>query len=215
MKNRRLYLYVLLFFSTIFSGCEKTEHYYLPQEIKDWGYFKEGSCWIYQNVATGVLDSIYVTSTREYLDSVDADKRITRISEAIDIKYESSLNTVYNVSIYAYKTNSIIIDQNDKHNNIISHYIPLRINPNNEISRNSSSYEIIEELDTYIVEGITYTNVLHIITQVENQYFTPQFSLDHSTHEYWISKHNWIVKKMINNSRINEDWKLIRSNIIQ
>ncbi len=53
-------LYILIF---ICSCEEEIDYFYIRPELKDWGYYEEGSYWIYQNDSTLAIDSIYITST--------------------------------------------------------------------------------------------------------------------------------------------------------
>ncbi len=48
----------------VISGCQKeqkSEHFTIPQIIKDMGYFKMNSYWVYKNEATMKLDCSYVS----------------------------------------------------------------------------------------------------------------------------------------------------------
>jgi len=206
---------LVLFCCLPILGCEKTEYYYLNQEIKDWGLFNEGSYWVYRNINNGDLDSVYVTSTREYSDKNDADKRITSVNEAIDINYSCSDNIKTKVTLYSYDVFTLIVSQDDEIQDINSEFILFRLKSNGDIIENSSQYSIIEKLADFSVNGTTYLDVIHIKTTVENQYFNPVFSMDNSIHEYWVSKHNWIIKKKVLNALISQEWELLRFHIIQ
>lgn len=65
--------------ASLFSGCR--EEYqeppvdYLPQDFKDWMFFKEGTYWVYQDSVTGALDSTVVTRTESEIFSIDNEAR--------------------------------------------------------------------------------------------------------------------------------------------
>jgi hypothetical protein len=73
----KLFFNILLIFSILagcglFYGCWtcKTTYEYIPQEIKDYSLFKEGSYWIYEDSVTNSIDSVVLEqSLIEYLDA--------------------------------------------------------------------------------------------------------------------------------------------------
>ena len=75
----------------------------LPQVIKDIGYFKPGSYWIYQDSASGKLDSVWVVRS-------DSSWRHTYVyvgdQEVIETDFRSSLG--YGWDLYAHGTNEKI-----------------------------------------------------------------------------------------------------------
>jgi hypothetical protein len=79
MKNITHFFLLLTFF--IF-GCRPDEisgpvtpadqTLYIPQEAKDYCYFQPGTYWVYQDSATGELDSVYVYEAGAGIDTVTA-----------------------------------------------------------------------------------------------------------------------------------------------
>lgn len=76
MKNKLLY-YVLSFFifSVCSCSCDKTIDdpnnglWTIDQGVKDYSLFKPGTYWVYEDSATGVLDSVYVYDFRSGIDT--------------------------------------------------------------------------------------------------------------------------------------------------
>jgi|GEM_PF-3232977 len=67
MKNKKsLKLAASVVLSVVFafplSSCGPDEPIYHPirQELKDWGTFKEGTWWVYEEESIGIRDSIYI-----------------------------------------------------------------------------------------------------------------------------------------------------------
>jgi hypothetical protein len=79
MKNITHYF---LLFTILISGCRPDEitgpsspyehTLYIPQEAKDYCYFQPGTYWVYQDSATGELDSVYVYEAGAGIDTVTA-----------------------------------------------------------------------------------------------------------------------------------------------
>jgi hypothetical protein len=79
MKN---ITHFFLLFTILISGCRPDEitgpsspyehTLYIPQEAKDYCYFQPGTYWVYQDSATGELDSVYVYEADAGIDTVTA-----------------------------------------------------------------------------------------------------------------------------------------------
>lgn len=77
MKNKLLYYSLAFFiFSVCSCSCDKNGdgdpnngNWTIPQEVKDYTLFKPGTYWIYEDSATGVLDSVYVYDLQTGIDS--------------------------------------------------------------------------------------------------------------------------------------------------
>lgn len=56
-------IYLPILFLIVFSGCKKDpdQAKYIPQEIKDYMYFKTGTWWVYEEITSHIRDSMYVT----------------------------------------------------------------------------------------------------------------------------------------------------------
>ncbi len=53
-------------------GTPADQTLYIPQEAKDYCYFQPGTYWVYQDSATGELDSVYVYEAGAGIDTVTA-----------------------------------------------------------------------------------------------------------------------------------------------
>ncbi len=60
MKNRLLFIFIFFILSFSFSCIEKKETAYLPEEFKAYTIFSEGTWWLYREVHTNNIDSIFV-----------------------------------------------------------------------------------------------------------------------------------------------------------
>lgn len=71
MKNKIHFLFLLCFL----IGCRKEKHEeeikYIPQELKDYMYFKEGTWWVYEEESTHERDSVVVFYNDDSLITFD------------------------------------------------------------------------------------------------------------------------------------------------
>ncbi len=207
---------IILISSFLYISCEEEPNYYsIPQILKDWGYFKEGSYWIYQNDSTLITDSIYISSVTMFKDSIISDKKLRDIKETIIIDYSSSQNNnIYRSKLEGAKFSNLYFDMNNTITKDRNSCILLRINLNNEIVDNSSYYNILEKMTEISFNNNSYSNILLISTSTM-YYYSDNSPNDTFYNQYWLSKGNWIIKKVIHQNGVIESWTLIRKNIIQ
>jgi len=80
MKTQHLILPILI--SIVLLGCRKPdpdppEQHYIRQEVRDWGYFEEGSYWVFQNDSTLTLDTLRVTNIDTIKTGYKKDSKLT------------------------------------------------------------------------------------------------------------------------------------------
>ncbi len=100
MKNKLLY-YALAFyiFSVCSCSCEKTDDdpnsglWLIDQTVKDYALFKPGTYWVYQDSASGAIDSVYVYNLLTGIDTLhDAHGDITGYFEYFYVYYNHSFD---------------------------------------------------------------------------------------------------------------------------
>lgn len=83
-------------------GCKKTESYKdIPDEYKNYFLFSEGSNWVYNNLTTGITDSIVLRRINKV--SVQPDN----ICDKYRYEYNIQLTNVTNSKIYNCKTTCV------------------------------------------------------------------------------------------------------------
>ena len=65
---RTIKILTIVLMSVLFFACKKKITYYLPDEIKPYIMFPEGSYWVYQDSTLGSIDT--VTLTKQYIEKV-------------------------------------------------------------------------------------------------------------------------------------------------
>jgi hypothetical protein len=64
---KKIIVFGIVLLAVQFIACKKTPVYYISQEMKDYFFYKPGSYWIYRDNYSGLTDSVYVTSCKEYM----------------------------------------------------------------------------------------------------------------------------------------------------
>ncbi len=174
--------------------------YFVPEEIKQFGYFKKGSWWLYKDEITGQRDCAYVTNVNQYFETETIDKKIQWKKEYFNIGIKHTLPISEYIIV---KTDLVEVHYSNtitNSNYIISNI--LKFNPNLIFQ---FEYTKINLLSDTIVNGISYNNVYHIVC-----------TAPHSTTQYWLIKGNWLIRRrefwFVNDSII--DFNLINSHII-
>lgn len=105
--------------------CDSSNTVLIPQDMKARFYFKEGTYWIYKNIATGETDSMWVWDGENSIVSVNPKW------------YTKGLNKCYESFSYLVK---------NKKYNINSYYsgIGITIHPNDGLKRLDEFFEIVE-----------------------------------------------------------------------
>lgn len=203
----------LLSFCVLLLSCEEEPDYYaIPKLLKDWAYFEKGSYWIYQNDSTLLTDSIFISSIRFQKDSIISDKKLRDIFETIIIDYTNSGNGFnYQSKMHG---GTLFFSYTNNTTKIRADCILLRSNINNTIEDSSAYYYISDKYPNLSLNNIIYNDVIVINTSTEYYYFNNSPN-DVLYNKYWLSKGNWIIKKVIHTDKGMESWSLIRKRIIQ
>jgi hypothetical protein len=198
--------YFLIFsFVLVVTACKKEETKYikLSSEMKEWAWFKPGSYWVYQNEATGELDSVYVIKDTLDHDFNYSDETLRSKTEKVEIQMMNS------------KKNKIIIEasfqckiiEKSLLNELIMGYEFLKMNSKNEIVFDSSMIYY----DKYAIHEILFNNVYQYKTRTI--YYGSDYQINFNY--YFISKNYWIIKKIETRNNVTNTWNLIRYQIVQ
>jgi len=89
MNTKRI---ILLMFNIgaivlLFSHCEEREpvHFFIPEVVKEYGDFKEGSYWIYQIDSSDNEDSVWVASRTIGQNEEVVDKKVNNYINHLNI----------------------------------------------------------------------------------------------------------------------------------
>src|SRR6185295_7587176 len=76
MDTKVIYRFLAFFMLSVYGcSCDKegggpnNDNWTIPQEVKDYSLFKPGTYWIYEDSASGALDSVYVYDLQMGIDS--------------------------------------------------------------------------------------------------------------------------------------------------
>lgn len=222
MKNN--YLLLLLSFTIVTLSCCKPDddsepqvyHFLLPQEVKDYYAFKDGTYWVYENDKTKELDSITVFFHQSKIDTIIDTERnhklIFEIFRLITYSHRDDYKTEYyplppvpeNPS-----ANAVIIEREKYKTGDYIGVTSLLFHPFIKGSKKyTSKGEIVlnDILPEFTIKNNSFLNVLYY-------HNTFDITNNKSDMDYFIAKNVGIV--MMRNNTTNETWNLIRHNIVQ
>jgi hypothetical protein len=207
MKNLIPILSIILALTACnnYKDIDRT-YFEISENIRAWGEFNEGSYWVYQNDSTEeVLDTIVFYSntgkdiTVGSLTIMEIDSSIDREVDIIELQSANITSTKSGIiakdlwgqiTIYG----NDIIEWVESYSGLeIVPYISLfRINDEGVINEEFDvllNHYSVESIDDFEVLGKTYSNVAHVTIKRDNS---------DKSFQYWISKNNWIIKKVFN-----------------
>ncbi len=195
--------------------CTSANTVPVPQDMKDRFFFKEGTYWIYKNLATNKTDSLWViANTMESINVDDDDygfiknKCYERFVSTIksDFQATDSYHNVYAIIIHPKKgqPDSELFGLEDF--NLPLDRLAYRIENRGGQYENQMGAEI-ELTDSLVTaDNIVYKDILHLY------YPTGTSTYDYLRDMYY-AKNKGLVKFKRNTD--NSEWELIRYNIIQ
>ena len=213
-------LAVFAFSIVAFSACKDEnsngKEYFegpLTQELKDYTYFRNGTFWVYEDSATGDLDSFYVYDSQNFFtDYLDNSGEPLAKLEVFQYFTKSS----YNGNTYYYLTDLInnrytdhpgvtilrVMEKDDIHTkNHFVHY-PL------EVGREYQYGPSLMRLDAR-PDKVNFKNTFHDILV----YHDLANTTEGGETTFYIAKNIGIIRKEITHS--NKVWNLIRYKIVQ
>ena len=196
------------------SNCEEREpnYYYIPEAVKEYGDFKEGSYWIYAIDSEENEDSIWVENYTVGQNEEVSDKVVLSVFEKITIDCKSNRNIDNYIEINIEKKfNHLGFSETNNNYNIgygMSFYYK------NSFMAYPNSGDSIIVYDSFNVLGTDYKNVLYrkAINPIMNM---TDYSKEYDTLEYWIAKDIGIIKKITRNKYENHTYYLKRYNVIR
>jgi hypothetical protein len=209
---------VFIIFSTFIFSCKENAnppYYRLYPETRAWDCYKLHSWWIYKNEATGVLDSVWVKDRSEIREGFSAGANISSFDN-LSIKFNST-DTSKNclLTIRGGSDGNIMILSEFKINgNLFKEFYVTLLKLTPQIENSFQLYtktDIVESIDTFHLANNVFTNVLHLTCEIvdyDSRYLDNQGY--NATDEFWISKHEGIIKKIIRNPIDTTVWTLQR-----
>ncbi len=207
--NKDFKWFFLTFYFLFMIACEDEPNYYpIPKILKEWGYYQTGSYWIYQNDSSMIFDSVFVTSVTIINDSTYSDKKLRDIYETLFINFYSSLRTFsYTAKLGGGIYSNLEFETKNEITKDRSNCTLLRIS-SNEILNTTSFYEI-NYLNSITLNNTSYSDVI-LVNTLTRYYYEDNSPNDTFYNQYWISKGDWIIKKVITNKNGTESWSLVR-----
>ncbi|MBN8693978.1 MAG: hypothetical protein J0L69_12355 [Bacteroidetes bacterium] len=217
--------YLIVLSSFILSlSCVKTKvvqneyHYPRPDELFDYCYFKPGTYWVMEDSLSNKVDSIYITKAVD--DIYNVSKDLGWYFYGTFYRFNCEMFSSYDK--YSYSNS---IDQSQQNINGMSKTSVKRqrvstissSNPNGEAfvfsEEKSKSLYLNQSVSSFA--GSTYSITINSNTFYNVQKWSINTSgIDaNSNANYYLSKKIGIIKRVINDS--NQNWKLIRYNIVQ
>ena len=196
---------------------------YLPQEFKDWMYFKEGTWWHYESM-DGVVDKVVVdTSFIDMLEWYDYNGKV-RDDEPYFIEewFEYTTTSQLTNAQYKYYSGAKLLCDSIRTRSC-SHVLMKQLYSSGEggprtiffyepivgssVGAFVGGTELLALRDTMTVKGITYNEVAEI----------KQYYYRYGTITYQIAKHFGIIRKIMEyeDGTPTEQWDLVDSHIVQ
>nr|MBK9652245.1 hypothetical protein [Bacteroidota bacterium] len=218
-----------LFFVICFSiaGCKKeetTQTKYdkrMPQQMLDYGYFKKGTYWIYEDTVSKAMDSVYVFEDYYIIDTLPKDNPYGLEAGIYDEFYLKTHSSHFNLDYY-YLANSSRVANNVSYM-LVRGYTSLFFHGETSCFRyifeKGKVYygesNVPEITDSVICINANFSEQInqHYFTRVATFKQTANYIEDKSLTLFSFSCRIGIIKKEI--IKRNEYWILIRYNIIQ
>ncbi len=221
---KRNYTVVILFFATgilLLSGCKKLkddpyEDHTMPKEMYDYGYFLPGTYWVYEDSVSGAIDSVWVWDAYKGIDTLGRNNSNGLDAGIYDWFEIKTTSTHFNCDYY-YWANSSRVAANKYYHlyreiispSIISESISFFYPP--EVGKMLFNYGD----DTLQVKNF-FSNIIMNTQEFSNAAIMRQSQ--NSTEEDKESFFTYAQKSGLIEKKIplgNENWKLIRYNVIQ
>ena len=215
MKKR---IIILFLFILSISSCKTDGPYYkLYEPVKEWGDFKEGTWWKYENEETGEQDCVWIENNVSDIWSEEIDGKIKESGDYINL-YLNNTNLKRKIFMRlsaGNKGNHFSIREEDKYGSYSSFYLANLITFDSLLLDSSGESYIKEKFSSFSLNNLSYNNIIHVISIKDDQ-TNPVLSYDyHSVNEYWIAKYEGIIKKILRNPFDTVTWSLIGHHIVK
>ena len=196
--KKTLNSFLILSTAVLFTACpskkDKSEEkpiYYLNQMMKDYVIFPEGSWWVYEDSASGVVDTITVTySKNEIVDR----RNLDIVYEYQLIKYKSSH---YNTEILAGAGGQGASRYSENHPPTFIPTVMFFSSDEADSASLYTGYLVRHQLDSLQLEETVYKEVLQFTTTKFQHNLVPEFT--------FYAPHVGLIRKQLFNGTI---WNL-------
>jgi len=213
--------FFLLISFVLLSGCKKDKGpdqtvKYLPADIKAYGYFKSGSWWVYEEMTSHDLDSVYLYSSVDTIITFDGSTGTKAGTyESIEM-YAHSFFDEYNYNIWANTTwptiggkralNRVKFKAGDYEGKTITFFDKLALNDYMTTGLVNGVVKLVDFKDSMPINNNTFYGVRKFYdTRNPNEQLSP-------THFYYAKNVGLIRKEVIWQNKV---WNLVRYHIIQ
>jgi len=215
MKNKKsLKLAASVVLSVVFafplSSCGPDEPIYHPirQELKDWGTFKEGTWWVYEEESIGIRDSIYIHS---YQDQFYKTEVKNHLEQSVSCYFASDRGVDSGYILFGHSSSGIQFRNDGATNGEDSKKCYLVVPPPvlGDFIRTGgpSQHTIFDTIYPSLqIGGNEFTNVVRANNNM-NLFYNGTPTLIYS------AKHIGIVRKEF--PEYNQVWNLVKYNIVQ
>lgn len=217
MKYTILCMAWLLFLSVAFSNCKEkfecspSNTVLIPQNMKDFFFFKEGTWWVYVNVKTGDYDSLWVWKHNFDIYRGEGGEGFGHLDKC----YEQTLSAIKSEivsDLMSYRISNMVLDERERF-----HFIIFWRDPSNGLGKDFNLFftnGILEKIDP--VRPVIITSLDSVIVQ-KNSY-NSLIEIDASGFIYDNIRYRLYAKNIGLIKYIDRDsnqWELIRYNINQ
>jgi len=233
LSYKMRYLSIILIFSFCIIGCQKCKkdtpvpkqysNAGAPnQSMLDYGVFKPGTYWVYQDSTSGRLDSVWVYEYEETADTIYKDTDHPKICkvylyQTFSSRYRSNNHFQYN-SAFEYNNNlsmliEDVVDSTGSIGEYVNFFMPFVVNKDVSYITDDNCKAISNSV-SLTLNSITYTNCLVYshTKDASTYYFSNYLPYKNKTNKYMAS-HIGLIRKEIPDS--NRVWNLIRYHIVQ
>lgn len=221
MKARYYKLSLLLLICVVAlatEGCKKKEvqdpyqNHMLAQETFDYGYFKVGTYWIYQDSITGAEDCVYVFYNHTQIDTIPEDNYY-KYDAGLYNWFELDAHSTYYDQDYNYWSNSSWSTEINGYMNFVSR----RTKGQFETVLWTNKFELGKTVYPYTQYGVvTCTSFYNSYKSFQNVVVfndTKNSTENDSPTNFFLAKNAGIVRKEILDS--NRVWSLVMYKCIQ
>ncbi|MBS1636220.1 MAG: hypothetical protein JST26_09910 [Bacteroidetes bacterium] len=228
MKHAGTYL-KMLFLMLVLTACQKCKkdpeakpnyHFEIPQELWDYGCFKPGTYWVYEDSISHIIDSVWVFKANGGNKTISESNDYPYTgtfgwyscwseSSYDHYQYENWVDQTWNVN---YSDKSITALNREKYSTANSSYntgqtiLMANANLNKKLGTYPDYTEYVYLYNIYSENGLNFSSV-------EKWYNSKSIIDDKQNTNYYIARNIGIIRREQADS--NHVWKLVRYHIVQ
>lgn len=203
MKPYRIFFFIqVLFILLIFLGCNKESGWkeYIPEQLKQYSIFQEGSYWVYKNEITGAIDSSYISSPPDYRYGDPVNNPPLNTYESCEISYGGTFLSHASITTDQYRLD------------LKKHYLILCLCSYFQIGYTlggNPSFKNLNYFDSLIVNNKTFYKVMNTQNQ---ELINPG---DTITYTNFLAKSIGLIKFRVNRNHKDTTWSILRYHVVQ